>query len=130
MPETLEVLSTENKPYVLLDAEQNLFRISGYSLPSNGKDFYDPIISWMESYSQQPNPSTVFQFDLEEFNIYSAKMILFILYSLKKIADSGKNVSVRWYYDQEGDEMFESGKDYEIMVKVPFEFVIGNVERS
>src|SRR5689334_10580181 len=111
MPETFLVPSTDSNPHVLLDSERNIFEIIGYSLPQNGKELYDPVLSWVELYSQKPNKQTQFTFDLEAFNIYSAKMILFILYSLKKIKDNGNEVKVIWYYDDEGDEIYESGKD-------------------
>jgi hypothetical protein len=121
----LAVVKTDSLPQVVLDSDSGVFEIIGHSLPQNGKAFYDPILSWIDAYAHHPNGHTHFAFDLESFNIYSAKMILFILYALKKIQDNGKEVKILWYYDDEGDEMYESGRDYEIMVKLPFIFLKG-----
>ncbi len=60
--------------------------------------------------------------DLEYFNITSSKRILFLLYKLNELVDSGKKAKVEWYYRQSDEDMYEVGQDYAFMVHVPFDF--------
>jgi hypothetical protein len=69
-----------------------------------------------------PKRPTVIKIDLEYFNISSSKRILFLLYKLNELTESGMDVKVQWFYRQSDEDMFEVGQDYAYMVKVPFEF--------
>jgi hypothetical protein len=64
-----------------------------------------------------------FVFDLEYFNIFSSKRILFILYKLSDLKASGVDINVIWHFSLEDDDMKEVGEDFACMVNLPFEFV-------
>jgi len=69
-----------------------------------------------------------FVFDLEYFNVFSSKRILFLLYKLKDIKERGANIKVIWYFSIEDDDMKEVGEDFACMVNLPFEFVSKRME--
>lgn len=114
----------EQLPTILFDIEAGIFSIKGKSVPEDGKVFYEPILNWLENYAQQPLPETHLMFDLEYFNISSSKMLLYVLYILKKIESKGSKVKVTWCYADKEDEMYEVGEDYAFMVDIPFEFKV------
>ncbi len=103
-----------------MDKENGVFEIKGVSLPLDGKEFYQPVLDFLDEYSQNPNKITLFVFNLKYFNISSSKMFLFMLYKLKELFDSGKTVVVIWSYDDE--DIREAGDDFQHMVDVPFQF--------
>ena len=97
-----------------------VFEIKGVSLPLNGKDFYQPVLDFLDEYLEDPNKITLFVFNLKYFNISSSKMFLFMLYKLKELFDSGKTVVVIWSFDD--DDIREAGEDFQHMVDIPFQF--------
>ena len=114
--------STET-PMIHFNPDNGLMEIKGRAIPKDSDDYWMPILSWFESYIQNPNEETTIKIYLDYFNISSSKRILFLLYKLNELAENGKKVCVIWQYREEDEDMFEVGQDYAYMVKVPFEFV-------
>jgi hypothetical protein len=111
-------------PTILFDKDVQCFEIKGKSVPDDGKVFYEPVLNWLDTYSQSPAELTHVIFDLEYFNISTSKMLLYILYKLNEMQTAGHKVKVTWCYADEEDEMFEVGEDYAFMVDVPFDFKV------
>ncbi len=121
--EAIILTGTDDTPNVTLDANNKIFEISGRSLPENPSKFYAPVLEWIDSYSENPNPKTVFDFKLEYFNTASSKLILDILIKLEKICNDGKDVLIKWHFPEDDEDMEEAGEEYADMVDIPFEQV-------
>jgi hypothetical protein len=117
----IKIMGTDDTPTVMLDAANNIFEISGRSLPEDVTAFYSPIIGWMENYNQSPLPKTVFNFKLVYFNTASSKMLLDILMKLEELHNAGKEVLVKWHFAEDDEDMKEAGEEYADIVDVPFE---------
>ena len=115
--------STEDTPGVRFDAAADIFEISGRSLPEDVVKFYKPILDWLDEYAQSPNAHTVFDFKLSYFNTASSKIILDILMKLEGMHDDGKNISIKWHFPSDDEDMEEAGKEYSEIVSVPIELV-------
>ena len=109
----------EDTPRIVLDKNNGIMEISGRSLPEDSTEFYKPVLDWIEAYANDPNPATTFVFKLEYFNTASSKLILDVLYALEDI----KGVKVRWYFNEEDEDMEEAGQEFSELVEIPFEFV-------
>ncbi len=120
--EAIHIEGTEDTPKLVLDSSNNVFEISGRSLPEDVNEFYDPILRWLETYSKSPNPETNFIFKLEYFNTASSKMILDIFLKLEELNEAGSEVSISWHYREDEEDMLEAGEEYADMVEVDFEF--------
>ncbi len=118
--EALLIEATEDSPKIALDAANNLFQISGRSLPENAIGFYQPVFDWLQNYLQSPNAVSVFEFQLEYFNTASAKQIAKILLFLEKLSIKS-DVVVKWYYKQDDVDMLASGQRYAKLINVKFE---------
>ncbi|MEM7298694.1 MAG: SiaC family regulatory phosphoprotein, partial [Bacteroidota bacterium] len=57
------------------------------------------------------------------FNTSSSKCIYDILKEIKFLKERGKNVRVRWYYEQYDEDMMEAGEDYSDLLDLPFAFI-------
>ncbi|MBN1951322.1 MAG: DUF1987 domain-containing protein [Bacteroidales bacterium] len=121
--ETIKIQGTEDTPKVTLDKETELMEISGRSLPEDVASFYDPVLSWLEEYAQDPNPKTIFNFKLVYFNTASSKLLLDILMKLEEIHENGNDVLIRWHFPEDDEDMEEAGEEYADIVDVPFEQV-------
>jgi hypothetical protein len=114
------VSGTESFPSIIFNPRENIFHIRGISMPENGKEFYEPVITWLEVYSVRPNEKTELLIDLEYFNLSTSKALLFLFYRLSEMQEAGHKVSVVWCYRDA--YILSAGRDYAFMVKIPFEF--------
>ena len=121
--EVIKIMGTDDTPNVIFDAENEIFEISGRSLPEDVTAFYEPIISWLDEYAKNANEKSIINFKLVYFNTASSKMLLDILMKLEEIYESGKEVLVKWFYPEDDEDMQEAGEEYADIVDVPFEQV-------
>lgn len=124
MPEPLRIEPTHKTPKVYLDPTEKVFEVSGRSIPEDSVGFYKPILDWLDEYGKSPAESTLFKFELEYFNTSSSKNILEMLKKLEEIYQSGNDVKISWYYDEDDEDMEETGEDYKALLSVPVELVM------
>jgi len=121
--DSLFVEATSTTPRVEFDKHNNIFRIEGKSLPEDVKNFYIPLIQWLEIYSTQPNPSTNLFIEFEYFNTSSSKMILLLLNKIRDIQRKGNQVLITWSYPPHDAEIEEAGEEFAELLNIPFHFV-------
>ncbi len=121
--EVINIQGTDDTPNVLLDKDNNTFEISGRSLPEDVNMFYEPIMNWIDEYSEGPNETTEFNFKLEYFNTASSKIILDILLKFEEIVENGHDVKIKWHYHEDEEDMLEAGEEYADIVEIPFDYV-------
>ena len=121
--------STIKTPKVVLDLEQRRFEFSGESRPENVLAFYDPILKWMNEFGEElkkqedKSEPYEFNFNFEYFNSLSAKYILDLCKKIKRIQSEGNNLTVKWHYDTDDDDMLEVGNEMSKILQLPFEFI-------
>lgn len=120
----LFIKGTKQTPEIVFDNKSGILDISGRSIPEDSYSFYQPITDWVEEYAENPPEKTVVKVYLEYFNTSSSKFILEIFNRLKPLAknDDGK-IKVEWYYDEDDEEMMETGEDYQDVSQLPFDFI-------
>jgi len=112
---------TKTSPSAHFDMQQGIFKVGGRSIVEDPNGFYMPIYNWLAEYVKNPNPETLFEFDLEYFNSSSARQVMKIIMVLEEIEKSGNKVKVLWLYE-EGDEMSqERGAEIKLVSKLDFE---------
>ena len=121
--EVIKIIGTDDTPSVTLDAQNEIFEISGRSLPEDVAAFYEPILDWLDRYAEEPNNKTVFNFKLVYFNTASSKLILDILLKLEEMHENEKEILIRWHFPEDDEDMEEAGEEYADIVEVPFEQV-------
>jgi hypothetical protein len=121
--ETIKIQGTEDTPKIILDAGNEIMEISGRSLPEDVTSFYEPVLNWLNEYSEKPNKKTIFNFKLTYFNTASSKLLLDILMKLEEMHEKGLDVLIRWHYPEDDEDMAEAGEEYADIVDVPFEQV-------
>lgn len=123
MLNTLELKETRDTPEILFDKKNNLFKISGNSLPEDSSKFYFPVFDWIQEYLKDPNKSTFLECKFEYFNSSSAKMIYQIFVEFEKILDTGNEIKVIWYYEADDKLIEEKGVEYQSILDLPFEVI-------
>jgi len=120
--EPLRIKATEDTPEIYFDTKEEIFEISNVSLPENAVEFYAPILDWLKRYKLNPNPVTVFNFNIEYLNTASSKQIFELIFLIDKISE-GSDITIRWHYDVIDDDMRSLGVRFTHLVKVKFELV-------
>lgn len=121
--DNIEISGTSKTPDVDFDASTGVLEISGRSIPENSYQFYEPLLSWLDSYATSPQETTVLTFKLDYFNTSSSMYILGILKKLEKLFLAGNKAEVKWYYDADDEDMLQTGEDLKQIVKLPIEMV-------
>jgi hypothetical protein len=124
----LFIIGSNDCPTILLDKEKGTFEISGQSLPEEAISFYLPVIEWFEEYIKEPLPETILTLDLDYCNSSSTKAIADVLEVLEDYYKGGGKVEVRWMYMEDDDDMLDVGKEFQEIIKVPFTFIVKQME--
>jgi hypothetical protein len=116
------VLKETNKtPKITFKPRSGLLEISGKSIPENSAQFFDPVIDWINEYVDKPANTTTMIIKLEYFNTSSSKYLVEIFRKLEILFKSDKNVLIKWFYEEEDEDMLESGQDFKEIIQVPVE---------
>lgn len=121
--DTLEISPTRTTPSVSFDAAEYRLEFAGQSYPENSFDFYAPIKVWLEDFLQSQPPSLQVDFKLDYFNTSSSKCLLDVLDRLEKHHEVHQNISIRWFFDRDDEDMEESGQDFGEDLNLPFELI-------
>ena len=119
----LRIEPADDTPKVILDKQNNLFEISGKSMPENAAYFYQPVIDWLKAYKDDPLKKTIFSFKLIYFNTASSKLILDLLMILEEIREAGFEILIKWHSVEMDEDMQEAGEEYSEMVDLEFEYL-------
>jgi hypothetical protein len=92
--------------------------IDGRSLPEDPHGFYNPLINWIKI-STLENINLEIRF--EYMNTSSYKQIFTLLNCIKDNIYA-KNVKIQWYYEEGDDDGYETGKEFESLIRLPFQF--------
>jgi len=122
--ENLLIDGTVKTPSIILEADKGRLEFSGRSIPENSIEFYKPVVEWVDTYLERPRDRTLIVIKLEYFNTSSSKSLFEIFKKFENIFKSGKTVLVRWFYEQEDEDMQESGEDFRDILKIPFELIL------
>lgn len=120
----LEIAASNNTPHIILDVDAKVLSIEGKSFPEDSKEFYRPVIEWMDEFKAS-NPTEV----KISFNLFylSSSSIISIKQFLMKVVDlsnAGVNTTIVWYYDEDDDDIKKTGEDYQKLTKLIFEYKV------
>ena len=121
--EIFTIEETTKTPFIQFDTSKGELEIIGKAIPSDAENFWEPILESFENYCLHPAEKTHVKINLEYFNISSSKRLLFLLYKMNELVERGVDVTIDWHYREDDEDMYEVGRDYAFMVKVPFNFV-------
>lgn len=119
--ETLIIKREQKHPGINFNPNGEL-ALFGRSIPENSMVFYKPAIEWMKQFAELKPVRTIMTVKLEYFNTSSSKCILELFKELEKLYKGGSDVKIIWEYEEDDEDIFEAGQDYDSIVRVPFEF--------
>jgi len=108
-------------PEIDFNVNGNL-RIDGRSVSENPVQFFEPIMQWINELKLAPPPQINLIFKLEYFNTSTSKIILQFFRVFENMMKNGTEIKTIWFYDPVDDDMLQAGKDYQSILRIPFEF--------
>jgi hypothetical protein len=115
----LEIQESIDTPYISLDPETGICKITGKSYPEDIASFYTQVEDWFEEYSFLGQKDLKMEISLSYFNSASQKVFTQIF---EKLVGTNFHVEVDWHYPVEDDEILENGKIYEALTDIKFNF--------
>lgn len=107
---TLNLKKSKDCPNVILDIENELFKIEGCSFPEKPDEFYIPIIEWFDTWSKNPLNKLTIKFHLSYTNSGTDKMLALIFEKIRHVSNLAQNIKLYWYYDKEDDMIKDLGE--------------------
>jgi hypothetical protein len=117
--ENLIIEATSKTPRIFFDTNRGEFKISGRSIPENSCEFYKPVVDWLDKYTADPCEKTVLSVTLDYFNTSTSKMLLDIFKKMEFLHKKNHEVLIEWYYEEDDEDMQESGEDYASIIRAP-----------
>jgi len=118
----LKIKGNDSDNEVILDGERGIFEFSGRFLPQKTREFFEPILTWLEEYSKDPHRKSVVIFKMDYFNTSSSKKFLDILLLFQDIHSKGFDVEIEWYHQKDDIDLKDAGLGYAELVELPFKY--------
>ncbi len=120
--DVISIDGTKLTPSIILDAKKGWIEIDGNSIMDDAAGFYKTVLEFVKKYSAKPAIKTVVKIKLNYITLPSSKCILELFKTVEPIhkKDTSK-VVVNWHYTT--NEMLNAGKDYQSIIKLPFNMI-------
>ena len=121
---------TPKTPKINCNPEKGELLISGRSIPENSIEFYKPLFDWLDEYTSSAEGETVLNVKMEYFNTSSSKCLVEVFRRLESLHKDGKGVSINWYFEEDDEDMEESGEDFQEIIQIPISMVMVEEEED
>ncbi|MBN1132430.1 MAG: DUF1987 domain-containing protein [Bacteroidales bacterium] len=119
----LYIKRTFNSPEIEFLADTGELSMEGRSIPEDPGEFYERLIDWVNDYFLKPAQKTLLSIKLEYINSGSSKYMLELLRIMKANHENGKQVHIKWYFEEGDESIQELGQHYEQTIRLPFEHI-------
>lgn len=120
---SIYIQKTKKTPLINLNIKESLFQIKGPSFSEDIVDVYNPIIEWITENLTELENELICEMYFTVLNSASHKKIFQILIKLNSFLDNGKLIKVKWYYDEDDEDIMEMGEDLIELINVPIELI-------
>lgn len=113
---------TRTTPLINFDPEEGLLEMKGRSSPENSIQFYLKVMENLERFAVSGGPHLRVNIAFEYFNTSSSKCLFDVFKRICKIENSGREITINWYYEEGDEDMMEAGEDYSDLLDLDFNF--------
>ncbi len=110
----------KNCPVISYYYDTNSLEITGRSIPENPEPIFKRLDKWITGHFEKNDGLNV-TILLEYLNSGSSKYLYQILKKLTGYADTGKQVKIKWLYEEDDEAMQELGEHYRDTAGIPLE---------
>lgn len=121
--DVLYIEPTNKTPEVTLNPK-GFIKITGRAIDESRNKFSEEIISWLDKYLTNPANLTEVVIALEYLNSYNSIIMATILRQVAQVSQKAKKLSIKWYIDEDDDDLLERGKYISSTFNIPIDFVM------
>jgi len=119
----LRIEPSKTTPLAILNSDEGRIELRGKSTPENAINFYYPLIEKIKKLFASKRHIEV-DVALFYFNTSSSKCLFDMFRELKKMEQRGAKVQINWYFEEDDEDMLETGEDYEDILGLTFNYII------
>jgi len=119
----VHILPTEKTPDVLLNPK-GIIKIKGRSIEETKTAYPEQIKHWIDSYVLTPAESTEVVIALEYLNSFNTIILSNILIKLSKVSQKSKRLFIKWYVEDDDEDLLERGESISSTFNLPIEFIL------
>ena len=121
--DVVHIMPTNKTPEVDLNPKGSI-KITGRAIDESRNKFSDDIISWVDTYLQNPANLTEVVIALEYLNSYNSIIMASILRQIAQVTQQAKKLSIKWYVDEDDDDLLERGKYISSTFNIHIDFIM------
>lgn len=110
----------KNSPGIVYYPETNKLELVGRSIPENPEFIFRRLEEWITSHFEK-NSALLVNVQLEYINSGSSKYLYGVLKRLTGYSRGGKDVKIKWLYEEDDEAMLELGEHYRDTAGIPLE---------
>jgi hypothetical protein len=109
-----------NCPGIIYYPDENRLELFGRSIPENPELIFKKLEDWITVHFKTNNGLNV-NIQLEYINSGSSKYLYEVLKRLTTYGQSGKEVKLKWLYEEDDEAMLELGEHYRDTAGIPLQ---------
>ncbi|MCE5346095.1 MAG: DUF1987 domain-containing protein [Bacteroidales bacterium] len=110
----------KNCPGIVYYPEENKLDLYGRSIPENPEPIFKHLDEWITAHFTKSDGLDV-NIQLEYINSGSSKYLYGILKRLTGYGRTGKQIKIKWLYEEDDEAMLELGEHYRDTAGIPLE---------
>ena len=118
---TLE--ATKYSPYIELDSELGILKITGNSYPENALELYQPLFMKIDEFFADEKKKLYIALQIDYLNTSSSKMLIDLFFKLSSYFDQGHEISADWRYPEDDEDYREQCQMFFEDVNFPFKLI-------
>jgi hypothetical protein len=118
----VHILPTNKTPEVFLNPEGSI-KIIGRAIDESRTKFSEQILIWIDDYLLKPAGSTDVIIALEYMNSFNSIIMASILRKLYQLNEQSKKISIKWFVEEDDDDLLERGEYISSTFNIPIEFI-------
>jgi len=119
----LHIEPTNKTPEVTLNPK-GFIKITGRAIDESRNKFSEEIISWLDNYLTSPANLTEVLIALEYLNSYNSIIMATILRQVAQVTQQAKKLNIKWYIDEDDDDLLERGRYISSTFNIPIDFIM------
>jgi len=125
----VHILPTNKTPEIILKPA-GVIKISGRAIDESRSVFSDQIMGWIDAYLLNPAKLTELSIDLEYLNSYNSIVLASVIRKLALLSQQSKVLVIKWFIDEDDDDLLERGKYISSTFNIPIEFIVNDQDKN
>ncbi len=119
----VHILATNTTPEIFL-SQKGTIKIKGRAIDESRSKIPDQVTNWIDEYVMNPAEVTRVTIALEFLNSFNTIILTSTLKRISQVIQKGKQLAIKWYYDEDDLDIFERGEYISATINVPIEFIV------